>query len=220
LSHHAAGRLLNLARVRLHPEEKVHELAHSIVKKDASEAFKQSVWDYTVLLDKSIGEDEEGKKPQIPAGLTSDDLTDWIIAVESDSPGVSAHSIQRWEQTKSIPWLVAAALNADSKDAKLNELLTAAAAVNPSSPAFATLTFHRVRLLKEANRVTEARAILDKTLAGDRRQLPASAVNLFLSERMTLAQNLDEFLQNAQREAAGFSDDSDGREIPMDAKEA
>jgi len=206
--------------VRLHPEEKVHELRHAIVKKDASQDFRQSVWDYTVLLDKLIGEDSEGKKPQIPAGLGSDDLTDWIIAIESDTPDVAAHSNQRWGQTKSLPWLVAATINAGGKDAKLNELLTAAAAVNPSSPAFATLTFHRIRLLKEANRMEEARAVLDKTLAGDRRQLSVSAVNLFLSQRMMLAQNLDEFLQSAQREAAGFSDDNDGREIPMEPKEA
>src|SRR2546421_2856376 len=82
LSHHAAGRLLNLVRVRLHPEEKTHELAHAILKKDVSDNFKQSVWDYTVLLDKLIGEDDEGKKPPIPAGLTSDELSDWIIAIE------------------------------------------------------------------------------------------------------------------------------------------
>ena len=220
LSHHAAGRLLNLVRVRLHPEEKAHDLAHVILKKDASDDFRQSVWDYTVLLDKLIGEDDTGKKPPIPTGLMSDDLTDWIIAVESDALGASNHSIQRWEQTKSLPWLVAAVINVEGKDAKLNELLTAAAAVSPSSPAFATLTFHRIRLLKEANRMAEARAVLDKTLTGDRQQLSISAVNLFLSERMMVAQNLDEFLQSAQREAAGFSDDNDGREIPMEAKEA
>jgi hypothetical protein len=220
LSHHAAGRLLNLVRVRLHPEEKAHDLAHVILKKNASDDFKQSVWDYTVLLDKLIGEDDTGKKPPIPAGLTSDDLTDWIIAVESDAPGTASHSIQRWEQTKSLPWLVAAVINTEGKDAKLNELLTAAAAVSPSSPAFATLTFHRIRLLKEANRMAEARAVLDKTLTGDRQQLSISAVNMFLSERMMVAHNLDEFLQSAQREAAGFSDDNDGREIPMEAKEA
>lgn len=220
LSHHAAGRLLNLVRVRLHPEEKAHDLAHVLMKKDASDDFKQSVWDYTVLLDKLIGEDDTGKKPPIPAGLTSDDLTDWIIAVESDAPGAADHSIQRWEQTKSLPWLVAAVINTQGKDAKLNQLLTAAAAVNPSSPAFATVTFHRIRLLKEANRMAEARAVLDKTLSGDRQQLSISAVNMFLSERMLVAQNIDEFLRSAQREAAGFSDDNDGREIPMEPKEA
>src|SRR2546421_4185633 len=220
LSHHAAGRLLNLVRVRLHPEEKTHELAHAILKKDVSDNFKQSVWDYTVLLDKLIGEDDEGKKPPIPAGLTSDDLTDWIVTVESNAPDIAAHSIQRWQQTKSLPWLVAAAINAAGKEAKVNELPNAAAAISPSSPAFATLTFHRTRLLKEANRMQESRAARDKTLTGDRQQLSISAVNMFLSERMMVAHNLDEFLQSAQREAAGFSDDSDGREIPMEQKEA
>jgi len=221
LSHHAAGRLLNLTRLRLHPQETLHELARTIVRKDASGNFKQSVWDYTVLLDKFIGDDDEsGKKPQLPAGIGSDDLTDWIIAIQSESDSAAQHSIERWEKTKSVVWLVAAMLNADAKDPRLNELLSAAAAVNHSSPAFASLAWHRVRLLKEAGRRPEARALLDKVLSGDRLQWPVSAVNLFLGERMLMAQNLDEFLQTAQREAAGFSDNDDGREIPVEPKDA
>jgi hypothetical protein len=221
LSHHAAGRLLNLTRLRLHPEEKLHELARAIIRKDASDDFRQSVWDYTVLLDKLTGDDDDsGKQPQFPAGIGSDDLTDWIIAIQSESDSARSHSIERWQKTKSVTWLVAAMVNADAKDAQLNELLSAATAVNPSSPAFATLAFQRVRLLKEAKRGQEARALLDKVLSADRQQWPASAVNLFLGERMMMAQNLDEFLQNAQREAAGFSDNDDGREIPMEPKDA
>ena len=217
--HHGAQRLLNLVRVRLHPQEKAHELAAQIMKKDAVEDFKQTVWDYTYLLDKLIGEDEEGKKPAIPAGMTSDDLTDWIIAIESENDAIMAHSMERWEKTKSVPWLVAAVVNADGKTPRLNELLTAAAAVNSSSPAFATVAFHRARLLKAAGRADEGRAVLDQVLGGDRKQFPASAVNLFLSQRMLFANNLDAFLRDAQREAAGFSDNNDGREIPMDPKE-
>jgi hypothetical protein len=221
LSHHAAGRLLNLARLRLHPEEKLHELARTIIRRDASEDFKQNVWDYTVLLDKFVGEDDEsGKKAQLPASIRSDDLTDWIIAIQSESAATAAHAIERWEKTKSVPWLVAAVMNTDAKEARLNELLSAAVAVSPSSPAFPSLAFHRVRFLKESKRGSEARALLDKVLSSDRQQWPASAVNLFLGERMLMAQNLDEFLQTAQREAAGFSDNDDGREIPMEAKEA
>jgi hypothetical protein len=50
--------------------------------------------------------------------------------------------------------------------------------------------------------------------------MPPSALNLLLAQRTTLAQNLEEFLQSAQRVPAGFSDDSDGREIPEeDSKE-
>ena len=220
LSHGAAGRLVNLTRLRLHPEEKLHELARIIVKTDAADNFKQSLWDYTVLLDKFIGDDDEsGKKPQLPTGIASDDLTDWIIAVQSEKDGVAAHAIARWEQTKSVVWLVAAMINADAKNPRVNELLSAAADVSTSSPAFPSVSFHRVRLLNETGRRSEARALLDQILSGDRQHWPVSAVNLLLGERMLLAQNLDEFLQTAQREAAGFSDNNDGREIPMESKD-
>lgn len=56
--------------------------------------------------------------------------------------------------------------------------------------------------------------MLDKILATDRQRLSPSAVNLLLAQRTALAQNLDEFLQSATRRPAGFSDDSDDREIP------
>ncbi|MFZ0749694.1 MAG: hypothetical protein WAM70_10075, partial [Pyrinomonadaceae bacterium] len=55
---------------------------------------------------------------------------------------------------------------------------------------------------------------------GDRTRLTRSGANLLLSERMMLARNLGEFLRAAQREAAGFSDNSDERERPMEEKEA
>lgn len=219
-SHHASARLLNLVGLRLHPEERLHEIAHALAKKDASTNFKQDVWDYTVLLDKFLGDgSEEGEssetaKPKLPSGMTSDELTDWVITFEDSSPAASAHSLERWEKAKALVWLVAAISQANGQNPKANALLTAAANVDHNSPAFPSLTFHSVRLLMESNRASDARAILDKTLANDRQKLSASALNLLLGQRMILAQNLDEFVQSAQRVPAGFSDDNDGREIP------
>jgi hypothetical protein len=213
-SHHAATRLLNLVRLRLHPEEKVHELAHAILKKDASTDFKQNVWDYTVLLDKFLGEDAEVKTKNLPAGLASDELTDWIVSFEDTSAESSAHSLARWEKTKALPWLVAAISSIDGQQPNVAALLSAAARVDHTSPAFPSLAFHSVRLLIGTKRSNEARAMLDKILVNDRQQLSPSAVNLLMAQRMTLAQNLEEFLQSAQRVPAGFSDDNDGREIP------
>ncbi len=213
-SHHAASRLLNLVRLRLHPEDKVHEIARSILKKDGSADFKQDVWDYTVLLDKFLSQDDDTAKKEIPAGLKADELTDWIVTFEDGSAAASTHALERWEQSKGLPWLVAATSKANGRQPKVDALISAAAVVDRMSPAFSSLAFHRVRLLIESNRNAEARATLDKILADDRRNLSPSAVNLLLAQRMTLAQNLDEFLQSAQRVPAGFSDDSDGREIP------
>ena len=210
--HRAAARLLNLTRLRLRPEEKLHELARVIIKKDASSDFKQDVWDYTVLLDKFLGDDEDTAKLSAATTLKSDDLTDWVVTFEAASAAAVAHSFQRWEQTKSLPWLVAAIARSDGQ--KADALLSAAAAVDHSSPAFPSLAFHVVRLLIARGRAGEARAMLDKTLANDRAQLTPSALNLLLGQRMMLAANLDEFLQTAQRKPAGLSDDNDGREIP------
>src|SRR5262249_42146648 len=94
-SHHAAARLLNLDRVRLHPEQKLHELAQSIVRKDESADFRQDVWDYTVLLDKFIGDDEEPKKT-VPASIRTDELTDWILTLQDKPPEAFRHSLDRW----------------------------------------------------------------------------------------------------------------------------
>lgn len=220
-SHAAAARLLNLVRLRLHPEEKVHELAHALNRKDASTNFKQDVWDYTILLDKFLGDgSEEGDgtetaaKPKPPASLTSDELTDWVVTFEDATPAAAANSLQRWEKGKSLPWLVAAISKANGKGAGTNALLSAAATVDHNSPAFPSLTYHSVRLLMESSRASEARTILDKALATDRAQFTPSALNLLLGQRMILAQNLEEFLHAAQRVPAGLSDDNDGREIP------
>lgn len=213
-THRAAARLLNLTRLRLHPEEKLHELAHLIMEKDASTDFKQDVWDYTVLLDKFLdqGEDEATTKAKPPATLKNDDLTDWVLTFESESAEGAAHALQRWQQTKSLPWLVAAMARNDGS--QVDVLLKAADSVDHSSPAFASVVFHAVRILIASGRAAEARDVLDRTLANDRAQLSPSALNHLLGQRMTLAVNLDEFLQAAQRKPVGFSDDNDGREIP------
>ncbi|MEY2518032.1 MAG: hypothetical protein QOJ89_5396, partial [bacterium] len=217
----AAARLLKLVGLRLHSEETLHEIAHALNRKDASTNFKQDVWDYTILLDKFLGDgSEEGDgtataaKPKLPSSLTSDELTDWVVTFEDETPAAAANALQRWEKSKALPWLVTAISKANGKGPGAGALLSAAAAVNHTSPAFPSLTYHSVRLLMESNRASEARAILDKALASDRAQFTPSALNLLLGQRMLLAQNLEEFLHAAQRVPAGLSDDNDGREIP------
>ncbi len=222
--HAAAARLLSLTRLRLHPETKLHEIAHTIVKRDSSKDFRQDVWDYTVLMDKFLGEDsgdDESTQTPVPASLRSDDLSDWIVTLEDGSKEAAAHALQRFEQSNSLPWLVAAISksNGQAGAASTNMLLSKARAVGTDSPAFATLAYHSARLLIETGRPDEARALLDKVLTNDRPALDASATNSLMGQRMLLAQNLEQFLQFAQRKPAAFSDDNDGRQIPGEESE-
>ena len=219
-SHHAANRLLSLVRLRLRPEETLHDLAHAITKKDASADFKQAVWDYTSLFDKFVGDEDDTTKHPVPASLRADELTDWLLTFQDPSAGAATHALERWEKTHAPPWLVAAMTKASGQQSGLDSLLSAAMRVDHTSPAFPSLAFHNVRLLMESKRIDAARTALDKVLSEDRSRLPASALNQLVGQRMMLAQNLEEFLQSAPRVPAGFSDDSDGREIPDDEKDS
>jgi hypothetical protein len=215
-SHHAAGRLLNLVRLRLRPEEKVLELARAIVKRGSASDFKQTVWDYTVLLDKFVGDADEAKIDSVPPSVRVDDLSDWILTFQDESPAAANHALEQWQKTRSVAWLVASISKATGQTPGIKDLTNAAARVDRNAPAFASVMFHTVRLLTGANRIDEARRIVDDVTGNARAYLTPTALNLLLGQRMLLSRNLDEFLHNAQRVPAGFSDNNDGREIPDD----
>lgn len=219
-THPAAHRLLNLVSLRLHPQERMHELSHAILQKNSHEDFKQAVWDYTILLDKLTGEsvdnDKEPKLDDLKVLRKDDDLTDWLLTFQSADKEATEHAVERWQKTASNAWLVAAISKIDASHAQSSALLAAAEKIKRESRAFPTVAFHQIRLLIEMNRKDEAREKLDELLAFASANFPTSAVNLFLGERMQLARNLEEFLKFAQRRPAALSYDEDGREIPAE----
>ncbi|MGH9932425.1 MAG: hypothetical protein ACREA9_24745 [Pyrinomonadaceae bacterium] len=220
-THAAAKRLLSVVRIRLHPQERLHELALSLASKREHVNLRQDLWDYTVLLDQFVGDSEaHHQKPAArPAVLQDDDLTDWIVTVQSDEAEALDHSLARWEATSSAPWLVAALSKIDPQNARVSSLQRAAAKIPPSSPAFLSASFHSLRLDVAAGRSADARTKLDDLLQKHRSSLNVSSLNLLLQQRMIVSSNLDDFLLFAQRLPAGFSWNEDGREIPADRED-
>ena len=90
-------------------------------------------------------------------------------------------------------------VKASSSDAFAPTLIDAAAAIPPTSPAYETAFYHRVRLLIALQRIDEARALLDKALAAPSLQKPSSERNALLGERMAVARDFTEFLTYAPR---------------------
>lgn len=219
--HESAERLLNLVRLRLRPEERLRELSQSLMKKEPNADLKQELWDYTILLDKYLGsEDEpvdENVKKSAETAIT-DDLSDWLRTFQAEDRASYERSLDRWRKTDSQAWLVAALSKAGARDADTSSLIAAASRLNASSPAYATASFHLVRLLLEANDRAGARSRLD-AIFQNQSVLPPSAVNQFLHQRMLLATTLEEFLRYAQRRPSAFSWGDDGREIPIEEKE-
>lgn len=228
-THADATKLLKLTRLRLRPKERLRELAADVVRANAQATLRQDLWDYTVLLDKFVEESapkdfdssvDKLKFKDLPQVGREDDVTDWILTFETTDAEALEHALQKWKKTSSLAWLVAALTNVSPTHPASPVLVEAAARVRTDSPAYPSVAFHTARLLVEAGRDEEARTRLDALLAESRAGLPVSALNEFLSLRMKVARNLEEFLRFAQRHASAFSYNDDGRELPISNDEA
>jgi hypothetical protein len=140
----------------------------------------------------------------MPEFLRANDLSDWILTVQSAEPSSYGHAFSRWRETRSHAWLVAALLKADKSSPGLAQLMRAAQNVSHDEAGFSSVAYNVVRLKVAAGQQDEARKLLDEILLPPAAILPISARNLFIEQRMSLAVDLKEFLQSAQRKPIAF----------------
>jgi hypothetical protein len=192
--HSAARKLLAFVDARLHPVERMKEVAQSLVRKNSQATIAQDLTDYRILYDQFEG----GRHGGLAALPVSEDLTDWLRSFQTHDPAAVDHALLKWREMRTLPWLVASISGIDGKHAAAGELIAAAGEVPSKSPAFATIEFHAIRLLIEAGHDDEARSQLDHAL-GPANTFPPAATNLFRAEQMKIARNWDEFLKYAPR---------------------
>jgi hypothetical protein len=219
--HKSAQNLSNLVKLRLHPQERLRELAQLLASKEPNPNLKQDLWDYTLLLDKYEQEAnpnfyESIKFNQLSKVGRENDMTDWILTFQAQDKEAMNYALGKWEKTSSVPWLIASLSKIDSKNVKAPELVKAALSIKPEDPAFLGANAHITRLLLQSGQRTEAKKRLDFLLA-NQTSISSSTRNYLLHQRMVLASTLDEFLKFAQRKPATFSWDYDGRELPAES---
>lgn len=176
---------LNFVRIRTEPDKRVAEICAALSGPSPDPNFRQDLNDLNYVLYKKLSIEN-------PPALYA-----WISAIRSSNNEKSI--LATWQQNHTLPWLTAAMATANPSDASVPELLAPAAEVESASPAYDTITFHRIRLLTATNHKEEARSLLDEILPRLRRQPPSSALNAFLSQRMAVARNFSEFLTYAPR---------------------
>ena len=177
---------LNFVRMRTEPDKRIAEVCDALAGPAPDPNFAQDLQDLNYILVKHI----ESKDPP--------PLLQWIRDYRSDAAGQSAFAI--WQQRHEVAWLVLALMKAKAPgDDPAAHMLDAAASIKPGTPAYDTVTFHRIRLLTATGLTKEARTLLDQILPTLRREPPDSRLNAFLAERMAVATSFDEFLQFAPR---------------------
>lgn len=207
--HAAARRLLNFTSLRLRPNERRKELARILLSPQTQEDKAQALVDYTRLMDSDDIVPASDLKPEVAAvesarryaeanSIRDEPLTDWILTYQAQSPEARERAIQKWKETQSPLWLVAAISKADAKHAEAAALHAAAGRIGKESPAYATVAFHSVRLLMEAGKTPEARSRIDGLLTQRALQNP-SAQNLLRAARMKAANSLGEVAAYAPR---------------------
>lgn len=235
--HASANRLLGLVGFRAKPREQRRKLAETLVQKGENPNFYNDLIDYIWLLDKVDSEandagqlreakeaEKAGKEPSYDYNLKRQDistaelgadLTDWLFTYQAEDG--FAHAYDKWKQTNSLAWFVISIYKAQKDSANLAEILGEADKIKANSPGYATVRHHQVRLLIEMGKRAEAKQKMDE-IVPHFKNFQKSTENDFISQRMQLADNLDDFLKFAQRQAATFVWSDDANEEGDDLK--
>ena len=216
---------LDLVRLRIEPTARLHELATALAGPKDDPAYSQHLQDLTwylnAQLDQSaVREDFEAYSREshlesfsktyldLKPLRSSAPLVDWLVTFQSPAKEAKDHALAEWTKTHELYWLVAAIAKATEKDADAADLVAAAEQVKPDSPAWESLTYHRLRLLIALGREQEARSLLDQLLPQVKAGGRDSSLNAYLGLRMSASANLNEFLTYAPRKVLVSSSES------------
>jgi len=225
--HQPADRLRGFIEFRLHPDQRLVELANNLMRGPRDANLAQDVSDFRRLFNRAENGFYNGPPAIRDGALTGfvdmrakSDLLDWMLTLRSLVPEAYGHSLEKWETTHSLAWLVAALTTAEPGSSQVSELLAAAGQVSPRSPAYDSVTFQSLRLMLLQGKDEEVRQRLAHLQIRRMGRFPPSfstppsTVNMFLALRFALAQNLDELLENALRVPATVTDDLSRQQLP------
>ncbi len=194
--------LMDYAAFRTHPEGQLHMLASRLSDSEIDGSIRHLVDDYTRLLDR-------WESDFATLAASDDDLTEWVLAFQGHRDGVPERAFERWTDSGSSAWLIAALVHATPDFDRTEYLLAGASALSPGDPAYPTAAYHQARLLSATGRLAEAREVLDAARSFDTLDEPAR--NTLTSARLALATDLDEFVALAPRQCAGIGLEWDWR---------
>ena len=112
------------------------------------------------------------------------------------------YALQKWQQKKTTPWLVAVMLCGGLAGPDRKGARAAAAAITPDNPAYLTAHFYLIDAMLSENKIVAAQKELNGISAQanpntSKNKLPISSANLFQAQKIATAQNLQSYLSAA-----------------------
>jgi hypothetical protein len=209
--HADAAALLGRVHYYLYPDRRQHELGSELARGGTGNRFGQDLRDYTLLLNRflDVYPDFPGVDAWTPEYTKreqawefrhylelkpqrGDDLSDWVITMQSQAPAAKQHALEKWQSTHSVPWLVAGLDKVNEGEIGQKDLMDAAAGIPADSAAYVTVAYHRARLARATGSYDLARQILKDALALGNK-LPPSAAHTLQDEQMMVAARFEDF---------------------------
>ncbi len=190
-----AQHLLNYVNLRVAPDEAAAALGDEIAKPDTH--LRQDLIDLRYL-------DSRGAYFADIDTARRSELMDWVFVAKHMVKDGDKHALERWRATKSVAWLTAAMMQADAPQP---DLMAAAAAVPRTSPAWATVAYHRLRLTPDK---AAARTLFADLLPELAKRESQSTVNAFQALASGDAATLEDFVHLGAAVPAAHDDGEGG----------
>lgn len=209
LMHASLRKYRDLVRLRVEPQKILPELSAKLSAGGLGADTGPAIDDYTTALDL--------EESVLEKGPASDELTSFLGVVQGKRTfdfAMAKHAAT----PSSEAWLVASLMTATrATDSRIGPLVQEALAVVPSSPAFATVRFHAIRLMaaRGAPRATVS-DLIRKTRTDLGTNVGLSTRNAYAGLAARIAPDLVTFLREAPVLPAGSSED--GGPIEFDPK--
>ncbi|HMO22680.1 MAG TPA: hypothetical protein PKC98_17105, partial [Candidatus Melainabacteria bacterium] len=193
--------MISFIRVRTEPVERARELI-AILKGDAAGAdYRNALSDLTWVMDRYAPsrEDEDGEesatKSEPKESPLDDELSRWVFNFQATDAASADQAFKSWKAADEVHkelWLLSLISKLKAEDSRVEEVLEASARVKSDSPAYPTVTFHRVRLLETRDERSAYLAVAEILRSlGDK--LPPSARNLLSDQKIGLCKRFDGF---------------------------
>jgi hypothetical protein len=187
----SAQGLLEFVRTRIEPQRRLTELGRQLLQPNLEPELGRILTDYTFIWKRL-----DAAQSKLPTA--DSEVADWIETFQSGEL-----AIEKWRSKRTLPWLVSAIAWLKMSKAEEPDLVAAARAIRPDSPAYATVTYHGILKYIDTGRFADARRWIDAALATKQSD---SVVNLFRAERLRIASDWTEFLRYAPRKPADYID--------------
>ena len=195
--HKPAQDLLDFVRARQEPGQRLVELGNQLMQPNQGPQLGRVLSEYTTIW--------RASESNLP--VKESEIADWVATIRgADS------AIQKWQEKRTLPWLIAALIASANAGPALPDLLAAAHTVPPASPGFASSAYYGIQAEIRESHPDEARLWADEALS---EKPPDSAANLFRAQRLQLARDWSEFLHFAPRKPVALGSDIDDYDEPL-----